>query len=111
MVQHLLGRRGAARIAQIPPEVLDAINEGLVSTVNLNEFLALDLPRLARNVAHHIGVDDIARCWAAQWVMFTAMPLEQKLPAMHRFAADPRTAATSYIVRRARRSMPGATAS
>ena len=57
MVQHLLGRRGAARIALIPPDVLEALNEGLVPTVNLNEFLALDLPRLARQVAGHIGLD------------------------------------------------------
>jgi len=139
MVEHLLGRKGAARIAQIPPEVLEAINEGLVPTVNLNEFLALDLPRLARNVAQHIGIDgseerladtfgmleafskikrhehvarafydvvqaredrdaiahalathpsDIARCWAAQWVTFAAMPLDEKLRAVRRFAAD-----------------------
>lgn len=56
MVQHLLGRKGAARIALIPPEVLQALNEGLVPTVNLNEFLALDLARLARNVTRHIGL-------------------------------------------------------
>lgn len=60
MVQHLLARRGAARIALIPPEVLDALNEGLLPTVNLNEFLALDLPRLARNVARDIGLDPSA---------------------------------------------------
>ncbi|TFZ03694.1 DNA alkylation repair protein [Ramlibacter humi] len=57
MVQHLLARRGAARIALIPPEVLEALNAGLVPTVNLNEFLALDLPRLASSVAGHIGLD------------------------------------------------------
>jgi hypothetical protein len=57
MVRHLLGRKGAARIALIPPEVLEALNEGLVPTVNLNEFLALDLRRLARNVAGHIGLE------------------------------------------------------
>jgi 3-methyladenine DNA glycosylase AlkC len=140
MVQHLLGRKGAARIELIPPEVLEAINEGLVPTVNLNEFLALDLPRLARKVARHIGLNgdeerladtfamleafskikrhehvaralydivearadrdaiahalathpsDVARCWAAQWVMFAAMPLRDKLEAARRFAADP----------------------
>lgn len=60
MVRHLLARRGAARIALIPPEVLDALNEGLLPTVNLNEFLALDLPRLARNVARDIGLDPSA---------------------------------------------------
>jgi 3-methyladenine DNA glycosylase AlkC len=140
MAAHLLGRKGAARIALIPPEVLEALNEGLVPTVNLNEFLALDLPRLTRNVARHVGLDpagdrladtfgmleafakvkrhehvaralydmtqprtdrdavahalathpsDIARCWAAQWVMFAAMPLDEKLQAVRRFAADP----------------------
>lgn len=57
MVQHLLGRKGAARIALIPPEVLQALGDGLVPTVNLNEFLALDLARLARAVAGHIGLD------------------------------------------------------
>jgi len=57
MVRHLLGRRGAARIALIPPEVREALNAGLVPTVNLNEFLALDLPQLARAVARQIGVD------------------------------------------------------
>ena len=57
MVQHLLQRRGAARIALIPAEVLEALNEGLLPTVHLNEFLALDLPRLARNVARQVGLD------------------------------------------------------
>jgi len=140
VVQHLLGRKGAARIALIPPEVLEALNEGLVPTVNLNEFLALDLARLARSVARHIGVEpeaerisdtlamlgafkpvkrhehvaralydlaeprvdrdavahalathpsDVARCWATQWVMFSAMPLRGKISSVRRFAADP----------------------
>jgi 3-methyladenine DNA glycosylase AlkC len=140
VVAHLLGRKGAIRIALIPPEVLEALNDGLVPTVNLNEFLALDLQRLARSVAAQVGVDpaaerladalamlgafrpvkrhehvaralydlvepredrdaiayalathpsDVARCWAAQWVMFARMPLARKLAAAHRFAADP----------------------
>lgn len=57
MVRHLLARKGAARIALIPPEVLQALNAGLVPTVNLNEFLALDLGLLARNVARDVGLD------------------------------------------------------
>jgi 3-methyladenine DNA glycosylase AlkC len=140
VVQHLLGRKGAARIALIPPEVLEALNDGLVPTVNLNEFLALDLARLARGVARDIGVapdaerlsdtlamlgafkpvkrhehvaralydlaeprhdrdavahalathpSDVARCWATQWVMFSAMTLPLKLSSVRRFAADP----------------------
>ncbi|MDM0115072.1 DNA alkylation repair protein [Variovorax sp. J22R133] len=57
MVEHLKSRKGAFRIALIAPEVLDGLNEGLLETVNLNEFLALELPRLARNVAGHVGLD------------------------------------------------------
>jgi len=136
----VLGRKGATRIALIPPEVLEALNDGRVPTVNLNEFLALDLPRLARTVARQIGIDphaerlsdalamlaafkpvkrhehvaralydlaeqredrdavahalathasDVARSWAAQWVMFSSMSLARKLDAVRRFAADP----------------------
>jgi hypothetical protein len=56
-VDHLRRRKGAFRIALIPPEVLEALNDGLLETVNLNEFMALELPRLARSVAGHIGLD------------------------------------------------------
>ena len=64
MVAHLLGRKGAARIALIPSEVLDALNAGRLPTVNLNEFLALDLPRLTRAVAQQIGLDPNAEALA-----------------------------------------------
>lgn len=57
MVQHLLGRKGAAKIALIPQEVLQALNDGRIATVNLNEFLAIDLARLTRAVAADIGLD------------------------------------------------------
>ncbi|MDO8458238.1 MAG: DNA alkylation repair protein [Burkholderiaceae bacterium] len=53
---HLLGRKGAARIALIQPDVLAALNAGQIPTVNLNEFLAIDLHRLAPSVAQHIGL-------------------------------------------------------
>jgi 3-methyladenine DNA glycosylase AlkC len=56
-IERLKQRKGAPRIALIPPEVLDALNDGWLETVNLNEFLALELPRLARNVAAQIGLD------------------------------------------------------
>lgn len=139
-MQHLLGRKGAARIALIPPEVLQALNDGLIPTVNLNEFLAIDLRQLACNVARQVGLDpqaerlqdtlgmlpafppvkrhvhvarafydltepraerdaiahalathpsDVARCWAAQWIAFTPLPLAAKLRGVLRFAADP----------------------
>ncbi len=139
MDAQLLNRRGASRIALIPPEVLAALNAGRVPTVNLNEFLALDVPALARCVAQHVGLDpqaerladtlamlgafkpmkrhehvaralydltgeredrdaiahrlathasDVARCWAAQWIMFSDLPLADKLVSARRFAAD-----------------------
>ena len=139
MVQQLLGRKGAARIALIPPEVLDALNQGLLPTVNLNELLALDLAKLARNVAEQVGLppeaerivdtlamlgafkpikrhehvaralydltsprddrdaiahalathtSDVARSWAAQWILFADLPLAAKLDSVRRFAAD-----------------------
>ena len=140
MVEPLLARKGAAKIALIPAQVLEALNEGRLPTVNLNEFLALDLGRLTRNVARQIGLapdadritdtiamlgafrpvkrhehvaralydlaaaradrdviahrlathpSDVARGWATQWVMFSAMPLPAKLQSVRRFAADP----------------------
>ena len=133
-------RKGAARIALIPPQVLRALNAGRIPTANLNEFLALDLPALVRNVARDIGLDpgherlqdtfamlpafapvkrhlhvaralydltepradrdavahalathtsDVARNWAAQWIAFSRLPLEDKLASAWRFAADP----------------------
>lgn len=56
-VEHLKARKGAFRIALIPPEVMGALNDGLLETVNLNEFLAIELPRLARSVAAQVGID------------------------------------------------------
>ena len=54
---HLLGRTGAARIALIPDEVLQALNAGAIPTANLNEFLAIDLAQLATAVAQDVGLD------------------------------------------------------
>jgi len=56
-LDHLKSRKGAFRIALIEPQVLEGLSLGLLETVNLNEFLALDLPRLAVQVAGHIGLD------------------------------------------------------
>lgn len=139
MVQQLPGRKGAARIALIPDQVLQTLNEGVLATANLNEFLAIDLARLTRNVARDIGLEphaeritdtlamlgafapvkrhahvaralydlaepradrdavahalathpsDVARCWAAQWIMFSGLTLTDKLRCVRRFAAD-----------------------
>jgi len=140
LVDALLARKGAPRIALIPREVIEALNAGRIPTVNLNEFLALDLPLLACNVAAQVGLDphaerladtlamlpafrpvrrhehvaralydvaalhpqrdavalqlathpsDVARSWAAQWLLFSGLPMAQKLARVRRFAADP----------------------
>ncbi len=132
-------RVGAARISAIPPAVLAALNAGQVATVNLVEFLAIDLALLARNVAAHIGLDpqaerlqdtlamlgafkpmqrhghiaralydltapradrdavaqrlashasDMARSWAAYWLVCSDQTLPEKLHAVRRFATD-----------------------
>ncbi len=73
-MEHLLGRKGAARIALIPPEVLAALNAGTVPTVNLNEFLALDLGMLAANVAAHVGLDPRAERLQDTLPMLGAFP-------------------------------------
>ena len=57
---HLLDRKGAARIALIQPRVLAALNAGQITTVNLNEFLAIDLALLTPHVALHIGLNPAA---------------------------------------------------
>ena len=53
----LRGRKGAARFADLAPEVLAALNAGALETVNLVEFLAVDLQQLAPHVAGQVGLD------------------------------------------------------
>lgn len=50
-------RKGARRMAEIPPEVLREISTGRIPTVNLVEFLAADLALLLASVAGQIGID------------------------------------------------------
>jgi 3-methyladenine DNA glycosylase AlkC len=71
---NFLARKGAARIALIPQEVLDALNAGRVPTVNLNEFLAIDLSLLTRNVARDIGLDPGAERLQDTLAMLSAFP-------------------------------------
>lgn len=77
-VAHLLARKGAAKIAQIPPEVLLALNAGLIETVNLNEYLAIDLAVLAQNVAGHMGLDPQAERLVDTLAMLSAFKPMQR---------------------------------
>lgn len=57
MMNVVAKHKGARRMAEIPPAVLDAINLGQMETVNLVEYLAADLTLLAPAVAGQIGLD------------------------------------------------------
>ena len=116
MVEHLRARKGAFRIALIPAEVLDALNDGLLETVNLNEFLALDVARLARAVAAQMGLDPAHERLADTLAMLDAFkPMQrhthiaralydmtaahaQRDAVAHRLATHPSDAARSWAV-------------
>lgn len=62
MMQHSepalsVSRKGARRMADIPPAVRQALNQGQIATINLVEFLAVDLGQLLPAVAAQIGLD------------------------------------------------------
>ncbi len=51
-------RKGASRMADIPPEILEALHEGREETATLVEWLAIDMPTLMGNIAPHVGLGD-----------------------------------------------------
>ena len=50
-------RKGASRIADIPPDVLAALNRGELETVTLVEWLAIDMQTLLRHALDDVGRD------------------------------------------------------
>ena len=58
MNSDLLKRKGARRIQDIPTTVLKLLNEGLIETVNLTEWLAVDHIQLVSNVFPSIGISN-----------------------------------------------------
>lgn len=52
-------RKGAVRRADIPPDVLRALNEGREETVTLVEWLAIDMPALLRSILPSVGLEGL----------------------------------------------------
>ena len=44
-------RKGSLRMADIPLDVLKALNEGREETITLVEWLAIDMPTLLRSIS------------------------------------------------------------
>ena len=61
----LANRTGAQRRSEIPPAVLAGLNAGELESVNLVEWLAIDMPTLLRNVAPEVGLADEAAALGA----------------------------------------------
>lgn len=71
-------RVGAARISAIPAQVLADLNSGRMATVNLVEFLAIDLAVLARSVAGHVGLNPQAERLSDTLAMLSAFKPMQR---------------------------------
>ena len=48
------------RMSEIPPDVLQALNEGREETITLVEWLAIDMPTLLRSVLPRVGLAEMA---------------------------------------------------
>jgi 3-methyladenine DNA glycosylase AlkC len=57
-IENLKNRKGATKIALIPKEVLDLINQGTLATVNLVEWLAVDHLVLVKNILPSLTIVD-----------------------------------------------------
>jgi 3-methyladenine DNA glycosylase AlkC len=57
----LVGRKGARRRSEIPREVLAALNNGDLATVNLVEALAIDMAVLVREVFWRLSQEKLAK--------------------------------------------------
>ena len=56
MKSELTQRKGARRISEIPPDILDALNAGEIESVNLVEWLAIDQRILLQAVLPPLGL-------------------------------------------------------
>ncbi len=57
MKEAILHRKGARKIQEIPAEILELLNAGVIETVNLTEWLAVDHRELVKAVFPAIGIE------------------------------------------------------
>jgi hypothetical protein len=72
-------RKGAVRMADIPPDVMAALNRGEIESVTLVEWLVIDMPQLLRHALASAGVDApnaVARAEAVAGERFTLSQCE-----------------------------------
>lgn len=85
-------RKGARRVAEIPPETLAAINRGDIDTVNLVEYVAADPARLLPAAAVRIDLDPAhPEILATVALLPTLKPMQRHWAAagaLHRIIAE-----------------------
>lgn len=60
-LERLKSRKGAQRRADVPPEVLEALNTGRIDTITLAEWLAIDMEQLLANILPEVGLEEEAK--------------------------------------------------
>ncbi|MGN4124802.1 DNA alkylation repair protein [Lysinibacillus sphaericus] len=57
--EHILNRKGARKTSDIPSEVLDSLNRGLIESVNLIEWQAVNHPTLLEHVLPSFNLKEV----------------------------------------------------
>jgi 3-methyladenine DNA glycosylase AlkC len=109
----LLQRKGATRVHAVPPDVLAALEAGLMPSVNLTEFLALRPARLLSAVLQSLALDathapDDAQLasikpmqrhrFIAAWLYDAIQPHPQRDGVAHALATHPSDAVRQWAV-------------
>ena len=58
MSKEVFNRKGARKVEDVPEEVLNYLNQGVIETVNLTEWLAIDHIKLLETVFPSMGIEE-----------------------------------------------------
>ena len=72
-------RKGATRRADIPPDVMEALNSGLEETVTLVEWLAIDMPSLLDSILAEVGLADESTALVQQAALLAGEGVTKRL--------------------------------